>query len=201
MTSQRTLVEDAAQIGLLASPARIEIMDTLEVLAGAVTVAELAAAMGRRADGLYYHLRQLADGGLIEEEEQPAGRLYRTRTRPGRRLALRYTPGKNANARAVRRVAASIARVSERDFARALARQETVAEGAARELWAGRAKGWVGEAELREINALMGQMLEVLHRGRTATRDRLIAVSWVLAPVDVKPARRAAARRPGGRGP
>jgi DNA-binding transcriptional ArsR family regulator len=199
MKSQGIIVEDAGQIELLASPARIEIMDTLDALGCAVTVAELASAMGRAADGLYYHLRQLADGGLIEEEELPAGRTYRTRMRPGRRVALRYTPGKNANARAVRRVAASIARVSERDFARALARPETVAEGAARELWAGRAKSWVGEAELKEINALLGQLLDVLHRGRSAGKDRLIAVSWVLAPVAAKPARREPARRPGKR--
>jgi hypothetical protein len=159
-------------------------------------VAELAVAMGRPADGLYYHLRQLAGGGLIDEVPLPAGRAYRTRTRPGRRLSLRYTPGKNANARAVRRVAASIARVSERDFARALGQPETVADGPARELWAARAKGWVGEAELHEINRLLGQVYDVLHRARTAERDRLVAVSWVLAPVDAKPARRESARRP-----
>lgn len=195
MTPQGNIVEAAEQIELLASPARIEIMDTLEVLGGAVTVAELAAAMGRAADGLYYHLRQLAEGGLIEEEELPTGRAYRTRTRPGRRLTLRYMPGKTANARAVRRVATSIARVSERDFARALLQPQTVAEGAARELWVARAKGWVGESELKEINALLGQVLDVLHRGRTPERDRLIAISWVLAPVDAQPAKRPPARR------
>ena len=61
-------VENAREIALLASPARIEIVDTLEALGEAVTVAELAARLGRPADGLYYHLRQLADGGLIEEQ-------------------------------------------------------------------------------------------------------------------------------------
>lgn len=194
-THKGTIIEDAQQIELLASPARIEIMDTLEALEGAVTVAELAAAMGRAADGLYYHLRQLADGGLIEEAELPAGRAYRTRSRPGRRLTLRYTPGKTPNARAVRRVAASIARVSERDFARALMQPQSVVEGPARELWVGRAKGWVGEAEIKEINALLGQLLEVLHRPRSPDRERLAAISWVLAPVDAQPAKRAPARK------
>jgi DNA-binding transcriptional ArsR family regulator len=184
------IVEQAEKIELLASPARIEIMDTLEALGCMVTVAELAAAMGRPADGLYYHLRQLADGGLIEEELLPAGRCYRTLTRPGKRLSLRYTPGKNANARAVRKVAASIARVSERDFARALASEDTVAEGPARELWAARGKGWVNETDLAEINQLLARVMSVLHRGRTPDKDRLIAVSWMLAPVDAKPARR-----------
>src|SRR5688500_18528922 len=87
------VIEDAREIGLLASPTRIEIVDTLESLGSAVSVAELAAALGRPADGLYYHLRQLAAGGLIEQEAAPEGRRYRTRSRSGDRLRLRYRPG------------------------------------------------------------------------------------------------------------
>jgi DNA-binding transcriptional ArsR family regulator len=198
MTAHSNIVEQAERIELLASPARIEVMDSLEALGCMVTVAELAAAMGRPADSLYYHLRQLADGGLIEEEERPAGRSYRTKTRPGRRLSLRYTPGKNANARAVRKVAASIARVSERDFARALAAEATVAEGPARELWAARGKGWVNETDLVEINQLLRKVMDVLHRPRTPDKERLIAVSFMLAPVNAKPARRQVSGRKSG---
>jgi len=192
MAQQPHIVESAEEIALLASPARIEIVDTLEALGGAVSVAELAAALGRPADGLYYHLRQLADGGLVEEEVAADGRRYRTRARAGKRLRLRYKPGKTDNARAVRSVAASMARVAERDFARALADPDTVVEGARRELWASRGKGWVGAAELAEINRLLGCLMELLQQPRAPARNRLIALSWVLAPVDAKPARRKA---------
>ncbi|HEU4665803.1 MAG TPA: winged helix-turn-helix domain-containing protein, partial [Dokdonella sp.] len=144
------VVEDAGEIALLASPTRIEIVDTLEALGDAVSVAELAAAVGRPADSLYYHLRQLAEGGLIEEEEAPEGRRYRSRTRKGDRLRLRYRPGATANADAVGRVAASVLRVAGRDFARALADPDTVVEGPRRELWAARGKGWVDATELAE---------------------------------------------------
>ena len=197
---KRGLVEDAGEIELLASPTRIEIVDTLEALGRAVTVAELAQQMARPADGLYYHLRQLADGGLIEQEEDAAdGRRYRTRTRKGDRLRLRYRPGATANAEAVGRVAASVLRVAGRDFARALADESAVVEGAQRELWAARGKGWVGPAELAEINRLLKRLMDLLQKPRRAPGGKLVALSWVLAPVDAKPSRRQPAKRPRAR--
>jgi len=192
---KRGLVEDAGEIELLASPTRIEIVDTLEALGRAVTVAELAQQMARPADGLYYHLRQLADGGLIEQEDDADGRRYRTRTRKGDRLRLRYRPGATANAEAVGRVAASVLRVAGRDFARALADESAVVEGAQRELWAARGKGWVGPAELAEINRLLKRLMDLLQKPRREPGGRLVALSWVLAPVDAKPSRRQPAKR------
>lgn len=184
------VIEDAREIGLLASPTRIEIVDTLESLGSAVSVAELAAALGRPADGLYYHLRQLAAGGLIEQEAAPEGRRYRTRSRSGDRLRLRYRPGASANARAVERVAASVLRVAGRDFARAIEDPATVVEGARRELWAARGKGWVGASELAEVNRLLARLMDLLQQPRTDKRDRLVALTWVLAPLEPRAARR-----------
>lgn len=186
----RGAVERANEIELLASPTRIELIDTLEALGGEATVAELAAQLGRPADGLYYHLRQLAAGGLIDEEATADGRRYRTRTRRGERLRLRYHPGVNANAKAVGRVAGSVLRVAGRDFSRAIADSEVIVEGPLRELWAARGKGWVGRSELAEINRLLLRLMALMQRPRTSSRDRLIALSWILAPVDAKPARR-----------
>jgi len=183
-------IENPKEIELLASPTRIEIVDTLESLGGEATVAELAAQLGRPADGLYYHLRQLAEGGLLVETATPEGRRYRTRVPEGERLRLRYRPGKNANAQAVGDVAASVLRVAGRDFKRAIADPDAVAEGPLRELWAARNKGWVGNAELAEINRLLMRIIALLHRPRTTARNRLLALSWIVAPVDAKPARR-----------
>jgi DNA-binding transcriptional ArsR family regulator len=185
-------IENAHEIALLASPARIELIDTLEALGGEASVAELAAQLGRPADGLYYHLRQLAEGGLLIEEATPEGRRYRTRMPRGERLSLRYRPGRTANAAAVGGVAASVLRVAGRDFSRALADPASVAEGPMRELWAARNKGWVGDTELAEINKLLVRINTLLRRQRSQARDRLVALSWILAPVDAKPARRVA---------
>jgi DNA-binding transcriptional ArsR family regulator len=187
---KRGPVDNPEEIELLASPTRIEIVDTLESLGGEATVAELAAQLGRPADGLYYHLRQLAEGGLLIEEATPEGRRYRTRVAKGERLRLRYRPGRNANASAVGNVAASVLRVAGRDFSRAIADSDSVAEGPERELWASRNKGWVGASELAEINRLLLRLNDLLHRPRSEKRDRLVALTWILAPVDAKPARR-----------
>jgi hypothetical protein len=108
----------------------------------------------------------------------------------GERLRLRYKPGKNANAKAVGDVAASVLRVAGRDFKRAIADPDAIAEGALRELWAARNKGWVGDGELVEINRLLMRIITLLHRPRTTARNRLLALSWIVAPVDAKPARR-----------
>jgi hypothetical protein len=116
------LIEDPRQIALLATPIRTEIIATIQSLGGEASVAEVAVRLGRPADGLYYHLRTLTRGGLLEERSAADGRRYRFATEGGNRVSLRYRPGANANARAVARVAASASRLTQRDFMRALAR-------------------------------------------------------------------------------
>ena len=188
--STRSAVENAAEIEVLASPTRIELVDTVEAL-GSASVAELAGQLGRPADGLYYHLRQLAAAGLLVEEATAEGKRYSAHMPHGEGLRLRYRPGATANAKAVGNVAASVLRIAGRDFKRALADPDACVEGALRELWAARGKGWVGDRELAEINRLLLRLTTLLRRPRSATRDRLIVLSWILAPVDAKPARRA----------
>ena len=168
----RGAVEKADEIELLASPTRIELVDTLETLGGAASVAEIADQLGRPADGLYYHLRQLAAAGLVIEESAADGKRYRSRSRRGDSLRLRYRPGATANAKAVGDVAASVLRIAGRDFKRALADPDTRVEGELRELWAARGKGWVGDRDLAEINRLLVRLTTLLRRPRSATRTR-----------------------------
>jgi DNA-binding transcriptional ArsR family regulator len=184
-------VEKPRQIALLAAPARQELVDTLEALGGEASVATLAAQLGRPADGLYYHLRLLVGGGLLEElPDDGDGRRYRTRVEKGSRLQLRYRGGRNAGAAAVDKVGASMMRIAARDFSAALKRNDVATEGAEREVWASRSKGWVDRRDLAEINRLLARALELLHKPRSASRDKLIALAWILAPLPVRPSRR-----------
>lgn len=184
-------VEKPREIALLAAPARQELIDTLEALGGEASVATLAAQLGRPADGLYYHLRLLLKGGLIEElPDEGDGRRYRTRAGQGSRLQLRYRGGRNAGAAAVEKVGASMLRIAARDFGAALKRSDVATEGLLREVWASRSKGWVDERDLAEINRLLGRILQLLHKPRSEAREKLIALTWVLAPLPVKPSRR-----------
>ena len=76
---------------------------------------------------------------------------------------------------------------------RVVADPATIAEGPQRELWAARGKGWVSDAELAEINRLLVRLTQLLRKSRAASRNRLVALSWVLAPIAAKPSRRAKA--------
>ena len=188
------IVEDAKRIAVLSTPIRIELVTAIQALGGVATVAELAAQLGRSADGLYYHLRTLARGGLLEETVEADARRYRLVTPPGERMRLRYKPGATANAKAVARVAASMSRLAQRDFTRALANPGTVAEGPARELWVARLRGWADADDLLEVNRLLQQLADVLLNTRPKPGGKLIAFHWILAPIDAKPARRDASK-------
>src|SRR5438105_4689975 len=95
------LIDDPGKITVLAAPVRVEIATTIQALGGAATVAELAAQLGRPADGLYYHLRAMVTGGLIEEQAGTGGRSYRLAIPAGESMRLHYRPGATANAKAV----------------------------------------------------------------------------------------------------
>ena len=73
-------------IAALGSPVRQEIIDTVELLGGKATIAELAAQLGRPADGLYYHVRRLVAVGLLIGSGSPE--VYRIPT--ARPLTLDY---------------------------------------------------------------------------------------------------------------
>ena len=66
-----------------------EIVDTIEAIGGDAAVADIAAHLGRPADGIYYHLRRLVDSGVLREGEDPGdgrGRRYRTAAQRGQRV-------------------------------------------------------------------------------------------------------------------
>jgi len=194
------LIADPSAITVLASPVRQELVDTVEALGGAASIAELAEQLGRPADGLYYHVDILRRAGLLVAaagRRSHAGRSerrYGTPTRSGRKLSLVYQPRDPRNATAVRSVVGSMLRIARRDFDRALTTGVTV-EGPRRELWAARGTGWVSDVELLEINRLLVQVVSYLRRPRGGARQRLISLCYVLAPMTVRPKRRSVAPR------
>ena len=185
------VIEEPAQIRLLASPARQDIVDTLEAFGGEATVAAIAAQLGRPSDGLYYHLRLLVRGGLLVElPDDGEGRRYRTLAPRGTRLRLRYRPGKTPNARAVATVAAGMLRTARREFAAGIRHEDVVTEGAARTLWASRAKGWLTGRDLAEANRLLARLNDLFVGGRAPRGGTLVSLTFVLAPVAARPLRR-----------
>lgn len=200
---RRGQISDARTIASIASPARQDLLDTLEALGGVATIAELAAQLGRPADGLYYHVDQLQRAGLLvpaPEGTSRAGRSerrYATVSHPRRALNLVYDPTSDANVTALRDVVGGMLRITRRDFDRALIGAHSGAqialEGPRRELWAARGSGWLSDGELAEINRLLTRVTQLLRKPKTRTRQRLVSVCFVIAPVPSQPVRREAA--------
>lgn len=183
-------VADTAGINLLASPVRQDIVDTLACLGGEADVAAVAGELGRAADGLYYHFELLADAGLLTRiDADGAPRRYRIGHRRGTALRLAYTSG-SKDGEAVQAVVARMLQASVRDFRTALARKGVKTQGPNRELWAGRARGWLDDEGLREANQLLDRLQGLLQGPRQPGKDRLFSLSFVLAPTPDRPRRR-----------
>jgi DNA-binding transcriptional ArsR family regulator len=177
------LIHTSAQLKALAAAARQEIVDVLEQV-GTVSVAELAAAIGRPADALYFHLRALARVGLVRH----AG--YRTR-RGGKEalfctikpaLQLAYEPRNAANRVGVSAIVASMMRLANRDFRRSFGFGQVVVSGGRRELWALRRVGHLSPTQLARVNRRIQGLADDVAAPRGS--GRLYAVTVILTPLD-----------------
>lgn len=194
-------ISERAQLAALATPLRQELIDSLHAAGGVATATELAAQLGRPVDGLYYHLRALAELGLVTEQtgRSRAGRAerrYELRGADKGLLRVDYEPQLAGNREGLRALAAAMLRIAGRDFSNALRRPELVVDGPQRELWAARNKGWVSAAELRQLLSLLERAALLLGRPRSKTRQHLMSLCFVVAPVEAHPARRGAKRTP-----
>jgi len=179
-----------AAIAAIASPVRQEIVDTIETLGGSASVGELAEQLARPADGLYYHVEVLRRAGLVVAVPGRRGgrseRRYRIPVAAA--LSLDY---RIARPRALRRVITTMLRIAGRDFARALGVPSVTLAGPDRELWAGRATGWVSERDLVDINRALARINARLRKPRGGRRTKLVSLCHVLAPLPSRPKRRA----------
>jgi hypothetical protein len=176
------------QIAVLASPTRQDIVDTVTAI-GPCSIAEVADALDRPADGLYFHVRRLMAAGLLlpvgtrEGAERGALRV----DVPKRQMHLEYEPGNAQNRTAVLRVIGSMLRGAERTFRHGMRPGLAVTSGPRRNLWAGRSRGALSAGELKEVNRLLVQLATVMRRGRSDRgrgrgKRTLYEVSFVLAP-------------------
>jgi DNA-binding transcriptional ArsR family regulator len=181
--SDRYVITRGPQLRALASSTRQEILDVLARL-GTASVAEIAGALGRPADGIYYHLRVLRRVGLVTapDERSRAGRaeaLFRTRAPE---MVLGYGASPERKARAVTRIVASMLRLGIRDFRSAFAAGQFRVKGPRRELWALRTTGWLSPAAVAGLN----RRIQGITRAAARTRrgHRLYGITILLTPLD-----------------
>lgn len=189
------IIRDKRQMRALAASTRQEIVDMLPRL-GTVSVAELATALRRPADSLYYHLRILKRVGLVlgAGSHRTNGRrevLFRA-VAPEMRLC--YELGRNGNGNEVNAIIASMLRLGIRDFRNSFKTGEATVSGPDRELWALRRTAWLSHRQIVKVNRylhrLMREMAAAEHRGR------LYAVTVVLTPLARRRPRREPAAKP-----
>src|SRR5687768_15775277 len=125
-------VVEPRQIRALVSPARQDILDAVTAI-GPCSVSELASALGRPADGLYYHIKALMRARLLTGVEGEAKGLQLDVVNRG--FHLKYQPGSVANRTAVLRAVGAMVRSSERTFRHAYRPGTAVVSGARRNLW------------------------------------------------------------------
>jgi DNA-binding transcriptional ArsR family regulator len=180
------ILRSRKQLATLKAAARQELLDVLSSM-GTVSVAELAAALGKPADSLYYHLRILQKAGLVVEDgtRQEAGhseRLYRAIASD---LRLAYTPGLKGNAEVVTPIVDSMLRLTSRDFKAAFENETTVVQGPQRELWAARTTGWLTEQQVEELNRHLASMRQITVSSPPRDEgERLYALTMVLTPLN-----------------
>jgi len=180
---QKHLVRSEKQLAALAAAARQEIVDVLEQI-GTVSVAELAAALGRPADALYFHLRALMRAGLVQNAGYRARRggkeaLYRT---VAPELQLKYEPHNAVNRKGVSAIVASMLRLANRDFGRSFQRGNVLVSGAHRELWSLRKVGRLSLPQLAKLNRRIKGLVQEISAPRA--HGRLYAVTVILTPLD-----------------
>jgi len=193
---RRFVIRKHDQLAAIVSPLRQEILDVMARV-GIASLAELAAILGRSADGLYYHVRVLMRVGLL----RPAG----SRTTGGRNealiraaaseFALRYAGSPPKEAKAAVAIVGSMMRLGTRDFRRGLLGPGNMLDGPRREVWALRSTGWLSPTELVAVNRRIRDLNDTVRSAPGETGKRLYAVTILLTPLNRQPRRRPRGRR------
>lgn len=181
--SQCHVIRGKKELAALVSGARQEIVDVLSQM-GTVSVAELAGAIGRPPDAIYYHLRTLQRAGLIvsagsRKHGRRQEQLFRT-VSPD--LRLEYRTGKKGNTRNITAIVGSMLRLGTRDFRHAFQRGNAKVAGPGRELWALRTTGWQMPAKIAEINRSIESLTRAFSYQRK--KGRLYSITVLLTPLD-----------------
>jgi DNA-binding transcriptional ArsR family regulator len=170
------------ELRALVSPIRQEIVDVVSAR-GSMSVAELAAAIGRPADALYFHLRALQRARLVRRtfvrrRGQRQMALFRT---AAPELKLRYEPASGANRRNLTAIVASMLRLGARDFRRGLQQEGVRVTGPRRELCALRRTARLTPPQIKDVNRLIDRLLQQF--AGVHDEGPMYAITVLLTPV------------------
>jgi predicted transcriptional regulator len=185
---------------ILMSPVRTEIAETLRA-SGAMSIAELAAAVGRPADTLYRHVEQLkAAGFVVTVGVRKSGRHLEQIIDVAAddfRLELADARGEQENQAVVDTVRA-FGRAAERAARDAAAARELRFDGPSRNIAINYELGWLTPERFQEVRALVRRLKTIMDDAKAAREGRLYMTLVIACPVArARPKRTRAAGRTG----
>lgn len=181
-------IRSPGQIEAITSPGREEIIDTISQI-GPCTISELARAIGRSRNALYYGVRALRDCGLLVETHRSGGgakrvAVYDVVARP---MAVSFSVDTPARRAAVNKLAEARLKQAMKGFRQASAAKDLQTAGPARNLLATRVKGWLSDADLIEVNQQLEEIVNVLSRRPAHGGKRAYDFTFALYPTSAKP--------------
>ena len=182
-------IEGGAQHRAFSSPLRQEILSYFTA-GRALSVREVADRMGRPPSSIHYHVRLLAQSGLLEKSGE---------RREGRRRETEYSmvadaiavPAPSASSDGESTLAvdtmARAFRMAERDIEAALSEDAARREGEDRNFYAIRTHLRLSRQELAELNrrldALLAVVLESIQRAQPQDDDEFVSLTLALTPL------------------
>ena len=168
----------------VSSSVRFELLVNLERL-GPCSIAALAEQMGRPADSLYHHVRQLVAVGLVAQkgQQQPGRNPEAVYDVAGDSLLFDFDPDTGRHVDEAVGFGNSLFRAASRVHEKAL-------RGGVLNLPAGPGKDFhlryesarLGPAEIAKVNELLGELKQVLDSAPSDPTAPVYKLAWFMAP-------------------
>ncbi|PCI08314.1 hypothetical protein COB72_08540 [bacterium] len=177
------VIYDPAEMWVLASPIRVEVLNAVCALEECST-AEIAAFTGRSRTSLYPHIEQLVDAGLIlEADARLMSKRWEQLYRPiARTVGTKHNSKDPDNVAYHQAYGKAVGRLMARLHDRATAQPDAVVRGPQRDTFAGASCAWVDEETLKEINEHIQRIWEICQNSRPSEDAKLVNVGVILAP-------------------
>jgi len=166
-----TMMATPRQQKVLTSPIRLEILGQF-TSPGGMSIAEVAARMGRSPGSLYYHFRILEEAGILRQAGMRSGiKKGETLFEPVARSFEYPAPKSEPSLRTLLRTMSLAFRMTERDLEAAVRGDTARYEGKDRNFFATRMHCRLTKKTLVEINHHLEAILKIL--GRETQRKKL----------------------------
>jgi predicted ArsR family transcriptional regulator len=180
---QRYVIQDPKQVNALTSPFRHHLIRTLSSI-GPATVRELAEALDRSAESLYYHLRALERVGLVlNKNESPTENCDAVYDTPARLILTDPKASDRPYLKAYHKSASALLRLADRQFGRAIDHQIEERKTRSISLRIQQLNVRLAPSAQRELAAKMDELLTFLTENDQGAGSDSIAVTLVSCPI------------------